>query len=75
MLGSFDTTGTEERHRDMVYFEETGIILLPRACTFKKNLISQERTGKDLLVKINLVLKMIFFPTLYLVLFLPRTLS
>lgn len=35
--------------------------MLPRASIFKKSLIGQETTGKELFVKINSMLKMTFF--------------
>lgn len=59
MLQSFDTTVADERQRHKTILGRW-VVMLPRACIFQKSLIGQERTRKELFVKIKM-LKIFFF--------------
>lgn len=59
MLQSFDTAVADERQRHKTILGRW-VVMLPRACIFQKSLIGQERTRKELFVKIKM-LKIFFF--------------
>lgn len=72
MLQSFDTAVADERQRHKTILGRW-VVMLPRACIFQKSLIGQERTRKELFVKIKMLKIFFFFSIQHLVLFLPGT--